>query len=409
MVSGTGPCCCTTPCDGDVPRDRCLVPGRRAQPGVVRLVHAPGGAGKTRLAQEIARALHCDGWVAGVHGNDRELRRAIVDGRAALNDGNRLFIAVDYAEALVERLVSLLDELGSSPARGLRILLLARSAGPWWTTFLQNPYTDLLVDRTPISLAVHPNDPVAEYHHARRAFTRAITGSEEATTETPPPIVDQELRSTLEIHAAALDAVIGQGSSAEANPLEGVLHHERRYWDRVSGAHAHHRFPAGDPLADRLLALPTLYPAPTLSDASSAVTQLTGTYGDVTRPDLMARALISVYPNDGGGWEPLRPDRLAETLVADVLLAYADRQEMMRDLMAIWRGLAEDQLEAGLTVIARLAENANPNLGRGPETVVNGVARTALDICLTELTETAPAALIGAAAGLAAPTRSLTS
>src|SRR5207248_10621770 len=99
----------------------------------------------------------------------------------------------------------------------------------------------------------------AEYRRAHGAVTRAISGSEESS-QTLSPVGGQELRTTLEIHAAALDAVLGQGWSGEANPLEGVLRHERRYWDRASRANARHRFPPGDPLADRLLALPTVYP-----------------------------------------------------------------------------------------------------------------------------------------------------
>jgi hypothetical protein len=286
----------------------------------VRLIDAPGGAGKTRLAQEMSRALFRDGWVAGVSSTRNDMQRAIAGCRDALNDGNHVFIAVDYAEALAREIALLLDELRSSSVDRLRILLLARSSGPWWTNFLSSR-SDLMIDHTSMPLMACPGDPAAEYHRAGRAFSHAITGSQEPAVELSAPKSVHQAKSTLEVHASALDAVIGRPPDDPANPLEGVLRHERRYWSRVCLARAGHDFPQGDPLSDRLLALPTLVQAPTLSSAISAVTRFTRSYGRVAAPDLLARSLVTMYPGSTGGWKPLRPDRLAETLVSDVLLA----------------------------------------------------------------------------------------
>jgi hypothetical protein len=108
-----------------------------------RLIHGPGGIGKTRLMIEVAVILRGGGWMAGFFDRPHERvdatlkqRWQALDQLIAHGDDRGLLIVMDYAEgrqdevkAVVERLIGRID----GPARPIRLVLLARSAGDWWT------------------------------------------------------------------------------------------------------------------------------------------------------------------------------------------------------------------------------------------------------------------------------------
>ena len=93
----------------------------------LRLVTGPGGVGKTRLAVEVSRQLAAVGWRCERVGDGQEAR-AVEALRAATR--SRTLLVVDYAEAR-SGLSELLSALASDSS-GIRVLLLARSAGDWW-------------------------------------------------------------------------------------------------------------------------------------------------------------------------------------------------------------------------------------------------------------------------------------
>jgi tetratricopeptide (TPR) repeat protein len=121
----------------------CTQPGR-ATAG--RLIHGPGGLGKTRLMVSLAAKLRSGSrkWTAGFFDRPRNAReRTLADRWQALEqlidhgDDAGLLIVVDYAEARQDEVRALAQrfcERPESDTRPVRLVLLARSAGEWWTT-----------------------------------------------------------------------------------------------------------------------------------------------------------------------------------------------------------------------------------------------------------------------------------
>jgi hypothetical protein len=114
-----------------------------------RLVHGPGGLGKTRLMIEVAAELRKDGWMAGfldpppVDEAVARLRWQALDQLMAHGNDNGLLMVMDYAEARqgeVKDLARLLRRRPDHDTRPIRLVLLTRTAGEWW---------DALHDETP--------------------------------------------------------------------------------------------------------------------------------------------------------------------------------------------------------------------------------------------------------------------
>jgi tetratricopeptide (TPR) repeat protein len=109
------------------------------QPTAGRVIHGPGGLGKTRLMIEAIRELADQGWVAGFLNRGTlghatrgpQLEHLIRTGRDACG----LLLVIDYAEGRADevgelaRLLIERERAGGAPAR---LVLLARGAGDWW-------------------------------------------------------------------------------------------------------------------------------------------------------------------------------------------------------------------------------------------------------------------------------------
>ncbi len=202
--------------------------------GRLRVVTGRGGGGKTRLAVELADRMRAAGWRAGRIADGAEAEaipalRAVTRGRALLT--------VDYAETragLKQMLSALAGELG----RDIRVLLLARSAGDWWDQLgVGEPVVwDLVQAARPAQLSLSPAvaadlsdaDVVAL---AVRSFAREL-GLPGKTVEIRG---GTGRRRVLDLHAAALVAVLSQASTTTVRvDLGGVLgellRHEQHFW-----------------------------------------------------------------------------------------------------------------------------------------------------------------------------------
>jgi hypothetical protein len=98
-----------------------------ARPVAIRLLTGPGGAGKSRLANEVATALKPAGWNAGLFRFDKPCDLSLID--------RPTFLFIDYPEEKRPEVLALLSQLPGLELAGtakLRVLLLSRQPRPWW-------------------------------------------------------------------------------------------------------------------------------------------------------------------------------------------------------------------------------------------------------------------------------------
>ena len=307
----------------------------------VRLVHGPGGQGKTRLAQHFAEeaAQRHVVWQALHSPAPGSPSRLPVPG------AGRILVLVDYADrwpaadlyALVTDLVGAARHTGAT----VRVLLLARSIGSWWSAMRTRVDSDLgvTVDAQALTpLATGRPNREELFRSARDRFARVMGIA--AADRLPPPadLSTAAFTQVLSVHMAALVAVdaalhgIEPPAAGEHRLSEYLLHRERAYWH-----HLHHR-PA-EPLAA----------TPTELGRTVYVATLTGTLTPAVAGTALARARVSgtdvtrliddhaaCYPPDDPGTvlEALHPDRLGEDFLALLTPGAGDSADIPADAWA---------------------------------------------------------------------------
>ncbi len=318
----------------------------------VRLLHGPGGMGKTRLAMELADGLRGEEWDAGFL--RREADAAAAEAFAGLVRGARpLLVVVDYAETRQEVVRELLAAANRHGRPKVRVLLLARSIGDWWEAARRSDpdAQELTAHARAVELRPVPDGPDtrrAFFEAAGRAFAGRL--GIEAPAAPAPDLADPGFGRPLFLAVAALAAVRGTTVASAEGALRWILDRERRQWDgrlEASGL--------APELFRRVLA------------QAAALAVLAGGAGDegglrglvAATPEArgvdgeklaaIARILTTLYP-ERAGLGVLKPDILGEELVAG---------ELDRDDGLLAAALAEERSEAELvnafTVLARLA------------------------------------------------------
>ena len=299
------------------------------RPADVQLVTGEGGAGKTRLALQLAReateeyGFRCY-WAQ--QGTESQTITAV------RQDTSPVLVVFDYAETF-PGLPGLLAQLAATPlvepSPLVRVLLLARSAGEWWDQMVAGCTTRLgeaLAAMSPLPLGA-----VTEPARQREVFEQAVTAfaarlgrprpsGSRAPAFTPDAVI-------LVVHAAALVSVLdnhppdGTDQAGGAAAVIGrLLLHEARYWQQ---SQAQYGLSLGPAVTRRVVAAGTLAGA---DDESSAIKMLSAIddLGDVGVRGRAARWLHDLYPATGSGREPaewigpLRPDLVAEHLMTSV-------------------------------------------------------------------------------------------
>jgi tetratricopeptide (TPR) repeat protein len=353
----------------------------------VRLVTGDGGAGKTRLALRLGDKLAANGWqpLWVPRGAER-------DGVPAVRVlGQPCMLVVDYAETRSE-LAGLLDDAAADQdGPDLRVLLLARSAGEWWQQLLasaEEQAAALLEASLPVTLGPvrATGGPQEVFADALTAFARELGVGRPAATLTladPDPVV-------LVVHAAALLAVIDHATGARPQQeagsgpevLDGLLGHEARYWARTAAGR-------GLNLDLSVLRLAVAVGCLIGADSETSAAALLSRVPDLDsgeRRGQVARWLHDLYPaahdDDVPEQEwlgPLRPDRLAEQLVAGEL---ARRPDLIPRLFT---GLGAARATRALTVLARAAltqDSARGLLERALSSDLDHLAVPALSVAV---------------------------
>ncbi|MET4921410.1 serine protease [Streptomyces sp. PSRA5] len=311
---------------------------------LLRLLYAPGGSGKTRLAAELCHQLRNMGWIAGF-ADKRSLgdplrRTRWLDGlTAALGAGFPCLVVFDYAQARIGDISAVMAHIRRHLPDGitLRVLLLARSEEPLWQALREEFEEQYIEDWALRSASSHrlPNtltakDPAALVTEAFGEFARLLECS---WVLMPPSLAQRAGRqdSILGMLAAALDAVLtlrqGEEWKEGDDPLARICRHEITGWytlleDRLgTGGVLAGR--TGRLMAEGLLLVPTLAQRRSRGELTELLTSVRDTafpgQPPVNVPAVQA-CLRALYPaEEGDHVTPLEPDRLGEILVRRVL------------------------------------------------------------------------------------------
>ncbi|MEV6801401.1 tetratricopeptide repeat protein, partial [Micromonospora rifamycinica] len=288
---------------------------------LVRLLHAAGGQGKTRLAGHVADVWAQAGWTVW-----RALHEPVFTGgyRMDLATGGGLLVVVDYADRWpVSHLQSLLTHLKSMNVQAgvtVRVLLLARSTTAWWPALRTRLRSDHQIEATsqllpPLGDQV---DRAVLYRQARDRFATAM-GVTDTDRLPPPNLTDDTFRQVLSVHIAALVAVDAhrRNTTAPTDPhalSSYLLEREQAHWYAL-----HHRPVEPRPTPPQVMGR-TVY----LATLTAAVPRATAT-DLLHRVGLTAPAATTIiddhrfcYPPEDPRtvFQALQPDRLGEDLIA---------------------------------------------------------------------------------------------
>ncbi|MDC0722498.1 tetratricopeptide repeat protein [Nannocystis bainbridge] len=329
-----------------------------------RLVHGPGGFGKTRLAIEWTRDLRERGWAAGF------LHAHVVEDwfDRVVGLGMPVAVVIDYAESRAELRQLLAPVLQYASARvklPVRILLLARGVDDWWQALLEGDES-----RRAFLTAVPPVPlrPLADGSEVRVEVFRAAAAEFAARRGRTAPTVSRALTDpifdrALYIHMAALAAVdeldLQPPRKAEEEPLlAAILEHEERFWDERQKRHdRQHRLHVER--ARRLVAAATLRGGLPTREVANAI----GTRLRAADEDLLM-LLHDVYgaPGSGGGpgtyVGPLEPDLLGEGMVRRTYRRMDEPRENYID--GVFEDADADRLRHGFEALGRAAVGEKP-------------------------------------------------
>ncbi|MEU4448432.1 tetratricopeptide repeat protein [Actinosynnema sp. NPDC050801] len=368
----------------------------------MRLVCGPGGAGKTRLSVELVhRVRRMPGWTAiRVRRTDVDLNRLV----PAL-EGRKVLLCLEDGE---EWAYDLSELLKTKQQTHLRVLLLARTYGAWWGRLLSTEGQVVNPEETNLSPLAEEFDRLAILRRAYQDFRAEIAPN--APEEAPPVLVNAapDATNALELLGAALAVVLhlrehdGRPPEGEIRLKDSLVHllgHQRRWWESwVRTTHGDNAPADGRDFSSRVLLLPALYLAADREQAKLALEQVFAGCGlDPDLPGSVADALARVWPPPQRAgiqqyWDALRPDRLGETLVLEVLHEARDEESAAGLISRVFRaGADEAQAEHALTVLIR-AEQAT----------TDEQLRRRVRACVRSLLEDAPEAFLPAGVSVAA-------
>ncbi len=340
----------------------------------IRVITAPGGGGKTRLALELCEEAVRRGWHAGF-----VKASASLDSVAASLPRPTLAV-VDYAAARISWLREWLDDLASSPLAGgkLRILLLERHADPksgWWAEVFQSGGWGARAVQARLDPAGGPYKlpPLALIEQRRAVLVETLEsiGSDlRLPTPEERPDFDRRLAelswgdeplflimAAITAHRCGIGYVLALDRSRLAFE---VAEHELSRIVKI----AESQNPRSKALARHMAAYVTLCKGITRDQAEEAAEAEARAlrYTSAGDPPEIYRTLHSALPTSGADVAPVRPDVVGE---AAVLLALGDGDpRKARESVARAAVMAPERVSA---VIIRMVQDFGEVDGRPAE------------------------------------------
>ncbi|EGE39456.1 TPR repeat-containing protein [Streptomyces sp. ACT-1] len=317
----------------------------------VRLTHGAGGLGKTRLALRFAATAREKGWrtlavrprrslplapsperpvpPSGIVGSGSSGRSVGQSYGASPDRSSGTLVVVDYADRLP--MADLLQALADVLVPGeVRVLLLARSTGGWWSR-VTDDLDASLIPHEAVELG-----PLADDLPARLAHFHAAVDDFSATLRrvTPrlsaPDLRGARYQQVLALHTVALAAVLDGTRGTLDEATAALMRRERAHW--------HAATPPGTAAADleRVVFIATLRGP--LPYAEAVLVLQKALSSDAERAERALEAHTVCYPPSRPGLllEPLLPDRIAEDLLARLLLGGARPGYDPAPLVSAW-------------------------------------------------------------------------
>lgn len=296
-------------------------------PGLsVRLVHAEGGQGKTRLAIEFATRSVNAGWSVALARHRSEVASAGSGDEHLTVRAPGLVLIVDYAERWpLQDLITLVRQHRDAARDRLRVLLLARPAGAWWQSLSHQMSKLDIYDVDAVRLQPVPNTPEGRaemYRAARDRFSEVFGLPEPAGIEPPGDFSDPTYALTLTVHMKALADVDAAArgrtppaGSDQAGLSSYLLDREHDHWRSAhNGGHGPVRATAQT--MGRTVYVATLTRALDAADAATALAR-TGVADTASAAGVLRDHTYCYPPEDPARMlEPLGPDRLGEDFLA---------------------------------------------------------------------------------------------
>ena len=314
-----------------------------------RLIHGPGGLGKTRLLIEAAERLRAAGWSAGFlarppvgAGQERRDRYDTAVGhliRGARDNG--LFLVMDYAEGRDAEIAALAERIQALPvddARPVRLVLLTRAAGTWWDTLVGNTVVGALFDAGSTQGDVLALAGIETRQQRLDLFVAAVQGFAQ-------PLVDMGyIMPTAEPHikrvealergegfdrplAIQMEALLylaankpGQNELGIAGQLDRIVELERQHWPKLVGELDGQAGRSPIRHMDRAVAQVTgvqgVQSVRAAEDLFMADARYPKRRGDRETVETLSETVVRIYGRPDGGVAHLEPDLVGEHLVA---------------------------------------------------------------------------------------------